>query len=155
MAHLHLYVEAVHMLELLLINIRQLDKGRRGDNAWPLWGLVMRLIQAVSLASCLRIDLTPERWACTGTPTDGTYRRTSPRSGARCFGSVTRQTHSKPTASRGRKFEALPTLYCLLTVRSAINPEHCDTAFPAEALNHLGEKTYPRLRFELSQLSSE
>lgn len=33
MAHLHL----------------QMDKGRRGDRAWPLWGLVMRLIQAMGL----------------------------------------------------------------------------------------------------------
>ena len=25
------------------------DKGRRGDSAWPLWGLVMRLVQAMGM----------------------------------------------------------------------------------------------------------
>lgn len=37
----------------------------------------------------------------------------------------------------------------------AINPEHCDTAFPSEPLNLNGEKSYSILRFELSQLSSQ
>ena len=39
--------------------------------------------------------------------------------------------------------------------RCAINPEHCDTAFPSEPDNLHGDKSYYRLRFELSQLSSE
>lgn len=26
------------------------EEGRNGDSAWPLWGLAMRLIQAVSVA---------------------------------------------------------------------------------------------------------
>lgn len=38
---------------------------------------------------------------------------------------------------------------------SAINPEHCDTAFPSEPLKPNGEKSYSIVRFELSQLSSE
>ncbi|KAK2600059.1 hypothetical protein QQS21_005223 [Conoideocrella luteorostrata] len=38
---------------------------------------------------------------------------------------------------------------------SAINPEHCDTAFPAEPPEPNGEKGYSILRFELSQISSE
>ncbi|RTE74499.1 hypothetical protein BHE90_011070 [Fusarium euwallaceae] len=38
---------------------------------------------------------------------------------------------------------------------SAINPEHCDTAFPSEPVRPNGEKSYSILRFELSQLSSE
>ncbi|GKZ81188.1 hypothetical protein AnigIFM56816_005700 [Aspergillus niger] len=37
----------------------------------------------------------------------------------------------------------------------AINPEHCDVEFPAEPLHASREKSYSRLRFELSQLSSE
>lgn len=39
--------------------------------------------------------------------------------------------------------------------RSAINPDHCDTAFPSEPPRPNGEKSYSILRFELSQLSSE
>lgn len=39
--------------------------------------------------------------------------------------------------------------------RSAINPDHCDTAFPSEPTGPNGEKNYSILRFELSQLSSE
>lgn len=39
--------------------------------------------------------------------------------------------------------------------RGAINPEHCDTIFPAEPTNSQGEKSYFTLRFELSQLSSK
>jgi hypothetical protein len=41
------------------------------------------------------------------------------------------------------------------TARCAMNPEHCDTAFPSEPLNLRGEKSYFRLRFELSELSAE
>ncbi|KAL2432701.1 hypothetical protein ABEF95_014691 [Exophiala dermatitidis] len=109
MAHLHL----------------QLDKGRRGDNAWPLWGLVMRLIQAMGMHRDgarwnLPHDVAEERrkvfWECNAADVFQ----------AHCF--------SRP---------------------SAINPEHCDTAFPSEPLNPRGEKTYSILRFELSQLSSE
>lgn len=43
----------------------------------------------------------------------------------------------------------------LNTNRCAINPEHCDTAFPSEPHNLSGEKSYYTLRFELSQISSE
>ncbi|KAK9350906.1 hypothetical protein V1523DRAFT_418316 [Lipomyces doorenjongii] len=109
MAHLHL----------------QLDKGRRGDNAWPLWGLVMRLIQAMGMHRDgarwnLPQDVVEERrkvfWECNSADTFQ----------AHCF--------SRPCA---------------------INPEHCDTAFPTESLNLNGEKSYSILRFELSQLSSE
>lgn len=39
--------------------------------------------------------------------------------------------------------------------RSAINPEHCDTAFPSETPLPDGEKSYYILRFELSQLSAD
>ncbi|EEU39690.1 uncharacterized protein NECHADRAFT_82125 [Fusarium vanettenii 77-13-4] len=39
--------------------------------------------------------------------------------------------------------------------RSAINPEHCDTAFPSEPVRPNGEKSYSILRFKLSQISSE
>ncbi|KAI0886892.1 fungal-specific transcription factor domain-containing protein [Annulohypoxylon maeteangense] len=109
MAHLHLI----------------LDKGRRGDNAWPLWGLVMRLIQAMGMHRDgdrwnLSRDVAEERrkvfWEC----------HSADIFQAHCF--------SRP---------------------SAINPDHCDTAFPSESPKLTGEKGYSILRFELSQLSSE
>lgn len=43
----------------------------------------------------------------------------------------------------------------LIKNRSAVNPEHCDTAFPSEPQGAHGEKGYFTLRFELSQISSE
>ncbi|KAL4893492.1 hypothetical protein BDV59DRAFT_207607 [Aspergillus ambiguus] len=107
MAHLHL----------------ELDKGGRGDNAWPLWGLVMRLIQAMGMHRDgtrwnLPEDVVEERrkvfWECNAADIFQ----------AHCF--------SRPCA---------------------INPEHCDVAFPSDPMN--GEKSYSILRFELSQLSSE
>ncbi|KAL4901553.1 hypothetical protein BDW74DRAFT_187209 [Aspergillus multicolor] len=109
MAHLHL----------------MLDKGGRGDNAWPLWGLVMRLIQAMGMHRDgtrwnLPPDIVEERrkvfWECNSADIFQ----------AHCF--------SRP---------------------SAINPEHCDVGFPSEPPNANGEKSYSILRFELSQLSSE
>ncbi|SPO00337.1 uncharacterized protein DNG_03182 [Cephalotrichum gorgonifer] len=102
-----------------------LDKGRRGDNAWPLWGLVIRLIQAMGMHRDgdrwnLPRDVAKERrkvfWECNAADTFQ----------AHCF--------SRP---------------------SAINPEHCDTAFPSEPLKPNGEKSYSIIWFELSQLSSE
>ncbi|KAA8642659.1 Zn(II)2Cys6 transcription factor [Aspergillus tanneri] len=109
MAHLHL----------------QLDKDGRRDNAWPLWGLVMRLIQAMGMHRDgarwnLPQDVVEERrkvfWECNAADTFQ----------AHCF--------SRPCA---------------------INPEHCDVAFPSEPLISSGEKSYSIIRFELSQLSSE
>ncbi|KAF2014262.1 hypothetical protein BU24DRAFT_423267 [Aaosphaeria arxii CBS 175.79] len=103
----------------------QLDKGRRGDIAWPLWGLVMRLIQAMGMHRDgarwnLPEDVVEERrkvfWECNAADTFQ----------AHCF--------SRPCA---------------------INPEHCDTAFPSEPLNSSGEKSYYLHRFELSQHSAE
>jgi hypothetical protein len=35
----------------------QTDRGRDGDSAWPLWGLAMRIAQAVRLVH-IRADLT-------------------------------------------------------------------------------------------------
>ncbi|KAL6364654.1 hypothetical protein LRP88_00624 [Fusarium phalaenopsidis] len=103
----------------------QLDEGRRGDSAWPLWGLVMRLIQAMGMHRDgdrwnLPQDVVEERrkvfWECNSADIFQ----------AHCF--------SRP---------------------SAINPEHCDTAFPSEPVRPNGEKSYSILRFELSQISSE
>ncbi|PYI29943.1 hypothetical protein BP00DRAFT_437272 [Aspergillus indologenus CBS 114.80] len=109
MAHLHLH----------------LDKGGRGDNAWPLWGLVMRLVQAMGMHRDgarwnLPQDVIEERrkvfWELNAADTFQ----------AHCF--------SRPCA---------------------MNPEHCDVAFPSEPESATGEKSYSILRFELSQLSSE
>lgn len=140
---------------------RQLDKGRRGDNAWPLWGLVMRLVQAVSVAHEFLVRAgadTVRRWVCTGTVTDGTYHAMSPRRDARYPGNAMPPIHFRHIASQGRMYPSLDIYVSsekLKLGRSAINPEHCDTAFPSEPLKPNGEKSYSIVRFELSQLSSE
>jgi hypothetical protein len=38
---------AIHPRDPLIV-FRATEKGRNGDSAWPLWGLAMRLLQAVS-----------------------------------------------------------------------------------------------------------
>lgn len=55
MAHLHMCVLLSEALVTSLTQTRQLDDGRRGDNAWPLWGLVMRLAQAVMITSEVKV----------------------------------------------------------------------------------------------------
>ncbi|KAL4764891.1 Zn(II)2Cys6 transcription factor [Aspergillus foveolatus] len=123
MAHLHL----------------QLDKGGRGDTAWPLWGLVMRLIQAMGMhrdGACWNLpqNVVEERrkvfWECNAADTFQ----------AHCFSRPYVPSHFN-----------LP--HRLKPGRCAINPEHCDVAFPFEPPNSRGEKSYSILRFELSQLS--
>ncbi|KFZ02024.1 hypothetical protein V500_00474 [Pseudogymnoascus sp. VKM F-4518 (FW-2643)] len=109
MAHLHL----------------QLDKGRRGDNAWPVWGLATRLAQAM------------------GMHRDGA-RWNLPREVVEERRKVFWEINAADT------FQA----YCF-SRPCAINPEHCDTLFPTEAPTANGEKSYSILRFELSQISSE
>lgn len=55
-----------------------------------------------------------------------------------------------------RPYESFIVSVTALTLcRCAINPEHCDTAFPSQPLSLNGGKSYSILRFELSQLSSE
>ncbi|KAL4970486.1 fungal specific transcription factor domain-containing protein [Aspergillus stella-maris] len=121
----HNMVAGLQTLHLMAHLHLQLDKGSRGDTAWPLWGLVMRLIQAMGMhrdGACWNLpqDVVEERrkvfWECNA----------ADNFQAHCF--------SRP---------------------SAINPEHCDVAFPSEPANSTGEKSYSILRFELSQLSSE
>lgn len=64
--------------------------------------------------------------------------------------------HSRLIAFRGRTVPSACRLIAFLMLdRCAINPEHCDVEFPAEPLHASREKSYSRLRFELSQLSSE
>lgn len=101
------------------------DTNRRGDSAWPLWGLVMRLAQAMGMHR----DGT--RW---NLPQDVIEERR--KVFWECHAADVFQAHcySRP---------------CV------INPEHCDTAFPSEPPSLNGEKSYFTLRFELSQLSSE
>jgi len=48
---------------------RATEKGRNGDSAWPLWGMAMRLLQAVWDRSD---DRAEARWACTGMVPNGT-----------------------------------------------------------------------------------
>ncbi|KAH8587807.1 hypothetical protein B0O99DRAFT_526197, partial [Bisporella sp. PMI_857] len=115
-------LQTLHLMAHLQLH---LDKGRRGDNAWPLWGLVMRLAQAMGMHRDgarwnLSRDVVEERrkvfWEINAADTFQ----------AHCF--------SRPCA---------------------INPEHCDTLFPTDASIVSGEKSYFILRFELSQISSE
>ncbi|WVF69451.1 hypothetical protein IAT40_004228 [Kwoniella sp. CBS 6097] len=42
-------IPAIQTLHLMAHYHLHIDKGRRGDYAWPLWGLVMRLIQAMGM----------------------------------------------------------------------------------------------------------
>ncbi|KAI7465247.1 hypothetical protein KC357_g7687 [Hortaea werneckii] len=109
MAHLHLH----------------LDQGRRGDNAWPLWGLVMRLVQAMGIHRDggrwnLPADVIEHRrkifWEC----------NTADIFQAHCF--------SRP---------------------SALNPEHYDTEFPSQPSDFGDAKSYSTARFELAQISSD
>nr|XP_018263450.1 uncharacterized protein I303_03319 [Kwoniella dejecticola CBS 10117]OBR85608.1 hypothetical protein I303_03319 [Kwoniella dejecticola CBS 10117] len=118
-------IPAVQTLHLMAHYHLQVDKGRRGDYAWPLWGLGMRLIQAMGMHRDgerwnLPHDVVEERrkvfWECNAADTFQ----------AHCF--------SRPCT---------------------MNPEHCDTAFPTIPLSSTGEKGYTILRFELSQLSGE
>lgn len=118
-------IPGVQTLHLMCHLHFHLDKGRRGDNAWPIWGLVMRLIQAMGMhrdGTCWNLaeEVVEHRrkvfWECNAADIFQ----------AHCF--------SRP---------------------SAINPEHCDTAYPSDPLNLRGEKSYFTLRFELSQLSAE
>ncbi|KAK9426949.1 hypothetical protein V1505DRAFT_359284 [Lipomyces doorenjongii] len=118
-----------------------LDKGRRGDNAWPLWGLVMRLIPSDGYASrrC-PLEFTA---GCRRGKTQGVL-------GVQFCRHIPGTLFLKAV----RFIQTLPVIELILD-RCAINPEHCDTAFPIESLNLNGEKSYSILRFELSQLSSE
>ncbi|RDH28069.1 hypothetical protein BDQ94DRAFT_163103 [Aspergillus welwitschiae] len=109
---------------------RQLDKGGRGDNSWPLWGLVMRLVQAMGMHRDgtrwnLSQDVIQERrkvfWELNAADTFQ----------AHCFSRPYRTPPPPPPRP------------------------HCDVEFPAEPLHASREKSYSRLRFELSQLSSE
>ncbi|OJJ02455.1 hypothetical protein ASPVEDRAFT_676961 [Aspergillus versicolor CBS 583.65] len=118
-------VAGLQTLHLMAHMHLQLDKGERGDIAWPLWGLVMRLVQAMGMhrdGACWNLphDVVEERrkvfWECNAADTFQ----------AHCF--------SRPCA---------------------VNPDHCDVVFPSEPPNASGEKSYSILRFELSQLSSE
>nr|XP_019051366.1 hypothetical protein I302_01815 [Kwoniella bestiolae CBS 10118]OCF30296.1 hypothetical protein I302_01815 [Kwoniella bestiolae CBS 10118] len=118
-------IPAVQTLHLMAHYHLHMDKGRRGDYAWPLWGLTMRLIQAMGMHRDgarwnLPQEVVEERrkvfWECNAADTFQ----------AHCF--------SRPCT---------------------INPEHCDTAFPTIPLSPSGEKGYTILRYELSQLSGE
>lgn len=64
-------------------------------------------------------------------------------------------TPSKRIAFQDRMVSLYMPIIKLKSISCAMNPEHCDVAFPSEPLNVNGEKSYSILRFELSQLSSE
>ncbi|KAJ4263378.1 hypothetical protein NW762_006197 [Fusarium torreyae] len=115
-------LQTLHLMAHLQLH---LDEGRRGDSAWPLWGLVMRLIQAMGM------HRDGDRW---NLPQDVVEERRKVFWECNCADIFQAHCFSRP---------------------SAINPEHCDTAFPSEPPRPNGEKSYSILRFELSQLSSQ
>ncbi|XEV01060.1 hypothetical protein FSHL1_006347 [Fusarium sambucinum] len=115
-------LQTLHLMAHLQLH---LDQGRRGDSAWPLWGLVMRLIQAMGM------HRDGDRW---NLPQDVVEERRKVFWECNCADIFQAHCFSRP---------------------SAINPEHCDTAFPSEPPRPNGEKSYSILRFELSQLSSQ
>lgn len=120
----------------------------------------MRLIQAVSFQFALKwfpLRLNHiNRWECTETARAGIFLKTSWRKDEKSSGNVMSQTSCRRTASRGRETIAAD-IVCGFTVltsdRCAINPEHCDIAFPTEI--NKKEQSYSRLRYKLSLLSSE
>ncbi|CVL07393.1 uncharacterized protein FMAN_14333 [Fusarium mangiferae] len=115
-------LQTLHLMAHLQLH---LDEGRRGDSAWPLWGLVMRLIQAMGM------HRDGDRW---NLPQDVVEERRKVFWECNCADIFQAHCFSRP---------------------SAINPEHCDTAFPSEPPRPNGEKSYSIIRFELSQLSSQ
>lgn len=82
-----------------------------------------------------------------------------PKNDERYFGNAMLPKPSRPTVSQDRTYTHGRIVSAesakLTPSRSAMNPEHYDTAFPSEPLGPNGEKSYYILRFELSQLSSE
>ena len=68
------------------------EKGRDGEMAWPIWGLVMRIIQAVSGWPSAQID---DRWVYIATGSGGDYRMRSLRSVGMYSGNVTPSRFSK------------------------------------------------------------
>jgi hypothetical protein len=100
------------------------EKGRNGDNAWPLWGLAMRLVTAMGLHRDgarwnLPVDVVEERrhvfWEC---HTIDVFQ-------ANCF--------SRP---------------------SSLRPEHIDTKHPSQGWDGSGELTsFRTLKFELCRIS--
>lgn len=45
-------VAGVQALNIMGHFYLDMEKGRDGESAWPIWGLVMRIIQAVSFPPC-------------------------------------------------------------------------------------------------------
>ncbi|KAL1893125.1 hypothetical protein Sste5346_006557 [Sporothrix stenoceras] len=103
----------------------QSDKGRHDDKAWLLWGLAMRMIQAMGL------HRDGARW---NLPPDIVEER------RKVFWEV----------NAADIFQA----HCF-SRPSTVNPDHCDTEFPSEPRFVSSEKGYFELRFELSQISFE
>ena len=52
-------------------NVRETEKGRNGDSAWPIWGLAMRIMQAV----CRLPGMADVRWDCIVTGNGGICRK--------------------------------------------------------------------------------
>ena len=52
---------------------RETEKGRNGNQAWPLWGLAMRIIVAVSDADPPKPITDPCRWVCIEMEDAGIY----------------------------------------------------------------------------------
>ncbi|EPE06816.1 hypothetical protein F503_03243 [Ophiostoma piceae UAMH 11346] len=118
-------IAGVQTLHIMAHKNFQSDKGRHDDKAWLLWGLAMRMIQAMGL------HRDGARW---NLPEDIVQER------RKVFWEV----------NAADIFQA----HCF-SRPCVINPDHYDTAFPTETAPVPGEKGYYQLRFELSQLSGE
>ncbi|ORY26987.1 fungal-specific transcription factor domain-domain-containing protein [Naematelia encephala] len=125
----HNTIAGVQALHIMAHYYLETDESRSGDSAWPLWGLSMRLIEAMGL------HRDGERWKL---PSHEVERRrrvfwechTADIFQANCF--------SRP---------------------NSIYPEYLDTEMPAERheLHNVSknEKGYHTLKFELAQLSAQ
>ena len=55
-------VAGVQALNIMGHFYLDMEKGRDGESAWPIWGLVMRIIQAVSARTSSRLVSAYKRW---------------------------------------------------------------------------------------------
>ncbi|CAK7207518.1 hypothetical protein SEUCBS139899_010328 [Sporothrix eucalyptigena] len=115
----------VQTLHIMAHKNFQSDKGRHDDKAWLLWGLAMRMMQAMGL------HRDGARW---NLPPDIVEER------RKVFWEV----------NAADIFQA----HCF-SRPATLHPDHCDTEFPSEPRVVPSEKGYFELRFELAQISYE
>lgn len=88
----HCTIAGVQALNIMGHYCLETENGRDGESAWPIWGLVMRIIQAVSPANPTTTD---SRWASIAMGSAGACLILSSRSADTCSGNVTPSKSSK------------------------------------------------------------